>query len=69
MLAKWWNLMLWVYNTFLNYNTFRYFIISHRNKEAESPAQAFSCEFCQISKNTFLAEQVWATASGNIVIA
>ena len=23
----------------------------------------FSCEFCEISKNTFLTEQLWATAS------
>ena len=26
-------------------------------------AQVFSCEFCEISKNTFLTEHVWATAS------
>ena len=23
----------------------------------------FSCEFCKISKNTFLTEHLWATAS------
>ena len=28
-----------------------------------SPAQVFSCEFCEISKNTFLTEHLWATAS------
>ena len=26
-------------------------------------AQVFSCEFCQISKNTFFTEHLWATAS------
>ena len=29
----------------------------------EALAQVFSCEFCQISKNTFLKEHLWATAS------
>ena len=29
----------------------------------ETLAQVFSCEFCEISKNTFFAEHVWATAS------
>ena len=29
----------------------------------ETLAQVFSCEFCEISKNTFLTEHVWATAS------
>ena len=29
----------------------------------ETLAQVFSCEFCGISKNTILAEHVWATAS------
>ena len=28
-----------------------------------SLAQVFSCEFCEISKNTFLTEHLWATAS------
>ena len=26
-------------------------------------AQVFSCKFCEISTNTFLTEQLWATAS------
>ena len=29
----------------------------------ETLAQAFSCEFCKISKNTFFTEHLWATAS------
>ena len=29
----------------------------------ETLAQVFSHEFCEIAKNTFFAEQVWATAS------
>ena len=29
----------------------------------EALAQMFSCEFCEISKNTFFTEYVWATAS------
>ena len=28
-------------------------------------AQVFSCEFCEISKNTILTEHVWTTASSN----
>ena len=27
-------------------------------------AQVFSCEFWEISKNTFFTKHVWATASG-----
>ena len=29
----------------------------------ETLAQVFSCEFCEISKNTFFTEHVWTTAS------
>ena len=29
----------------------------------ETLAQLFSCEFCEISKNTFFTEHLWATAS------
>ena len=29
----------------------------------ETVALLFSCEFCEISKNTFFTEQLWATAS------
>ena len=29
----------------------------------ETLAQVFSCEYCEISKNNFLTEHVWATAS------
>ena len=29
----------------------------------ETLAQVFSCEFCEISYNTFFTEHVWATAS------
>ena len=28
----------------------------------ETLAQLFSCEFCEISKNTFFTEHLWATA-------
>ena len=28
--------------------------------------QVFSCEFCEISKNTFFSEHLWATASESI---
>ena len=34
----------------------------------ETLAQVFSCEFCEISKNTFFTEHVWATASILITI-
>ena len=29
----------------------------------ENLAQVFSCEFCEISKNTFFIEHLWKTAS------
>ena len=32
----------------------------------ETLALVFSCEFCEISKNTFFTEHVWATASNKI---
>ena len=31
--------------------------------EAENVAQVFSCEFCEIFKNTFFTEHLWATVS------
>ena len=33
----------------------------------ETLAQVFSCEFGEISKNTFLTEHLWATASENLL--
>ena len=30
----------------------------------ETLAEVFSCEFCEISKNTFFTEHLWTTASG-----
>ena len=32
----------------------------------ETLEQTFSCEFCEISKNTFFTEDLWATASLNL---
>ena len=32
----------------------------------ETLTQVFSCEFCEISKNTFFTEHVWATAFDHI---
>ena len=29
----------------------------------ETLAQVFSCEFCETSKNTFITEHIWTTAS------
>ena len=34
--------------------------------EKETLIQVLSCEFCEISKNTFFTEHLWATASGNL---
>ena len=31
-----------------------------------SHENTFSCEFCEISKNTFFIDRLWTTASGNI---
>ena len=33
--------------------------------EKETPAQVFSCEFCEISKNTCFTENLWATTFVN----
>ena len=37
----------------------------------ETLTQVFSCEFCEISKNTFFTEYVWATAfkAGNLKLS
>ena len=35
-------------------------------KKRDSAEQVFSCEFCEISKNTFVTEQLWTTASVNL---
>ena len=37
--------------------------ISQNLIKKEILAQVFSCEFCEISKNTFFTEHLWATAS------
>ena len=37
--------------------------ISVANKEIKL-GRTFSCEFCEISKNTFFTEYLWTTASG-----
>ena len=37
--------------------------ISRNSQEKETQAQVFSCEFREISKNTFFTEHLWATAS------
>ena len=29
----------------------------------ETLAQVFSCEYCEVSKNTFFTEHLWTTAS------
>ena len=34
----------------------------------ETLAQVFSCEFCEISQNTFFTEHLWATASVSLQI-
>ena len=36
---------------------------AHNFIKKETLAQLFSCEFCEISKNTFFIEQLWTTAS------
>ena len=34
----------------------------------ETLAQVFSCEFCEISKNTFSVEHLWVTASNHTTL-
>ena len=33
----------------------------------ETLVQVFSCEFCEISKNTFFTEHLWTIASENFL--
>ena len=39
----------------------------HR-KTAQVPAQMFSCEFCEIYKNTYFVEHLRTAAFGNILL-
>ena len=39
------------------------FVRQHLCQKNETVAQMFSCEFCEICKNTFFAEHHWAIAS------
>ena len=34
----------------------------------ETLAHVFSCEFCEISKNTFFTEHLWTTVSGKNLV-
>ena len=40
-----------------------FYLVSTRFIKKETLAQVFSCEFCEISKNTFFTEHLWAAAS------
>ena len=42
---------------------FLLFRSSHNFIKKEILAQVFFCEFCEISKNAFFTEHLWATAS------
>ena len=35
----------------------------------ETLAQVFSCEFCEIFKNTFFTEHLWTTASERVFLS
>ena len=37
--------------------------LTYKFIKKETLAQVFSCEFCEISKNTFFTEHLWTTAS------
>ena len=54
-------------NVFKNFAKFNFLIklLACNFIKKETPTQVFSCEFCDISKNTFFTEHVWATASSN----
>ena len=54
---------------FKQLSTFRFFIVAVRLFnfiKKEALAQVFSCEICEIFKNTFFTEYLWTTASGNV---
>ena len=38
-------------------------VVEKEFAKKETLAHVFSCEFCEISKNTFFAEHLWAAAS------
>ena len=42
---------------------FNKFVEAYNFIKKETLAQVFSCEFCEISKNTFFTEHLWTTAS------
>ena len=47
-----------MYRSWIMMNALPYYFMKE-----ETLAQVFSCEFCEISKNTFFTEHLWATAS------
>ena len=47
--------------TFIFYQ--KYFLEACNFIKKETLAQMFSCEFCEISKNTYFTEHLWTTAS------
>ena len=46
---------------------FTKFTGKHLCQSLETLAQVYSCEFCEISNNTFLTEHVWVTASTHCI--
>ena len=44
------------------------FLIKLQVLKKETLTQVFSCEFCEISKNTFFREHLWATAFLNCAV-
>ena len=50
------------------YSCFTIIKLSKHTIKKETLAQIFSCEFCKISKNTFFAEHLWATASKQVTV-
>ena len=56
-----------------NFSTFQYMselfnTLACNFIQKETLAHVFSCEFCEIFKNTFFTEQLRATASGTILL-
>ena len=43
--------------------SYKFCKIHRKTSVLESPAQVFSCEFCELYKDTFFTEHLWTTAS------
>ena len=63
----------YLFHNLINYFNKIYFCFTKIKRfkhtiKKETLTQAFSCEFCEISKNTFFKESLWATTSKQVTV-